>query len=187
MVKDLGEIKSAGAAGVLLREYSLSDAGMLELASAAREIFSDGWLGVHDRAHVALLVDADGVHLGRSSMSSDVVEGISRDRSCLGVSHHVEELKVRSFLGSYRFLAPVFAPRSKPLYGEALGTAVLQEATLKDRTWALGGVTPERVADILSCGVAGVAAIGAIFDGGDVGTSMERLLLCADRAGGCSA
>lgn len=180
MVRDLGEIKAAGATGVLLREYSLPDSSMLELASAAREIFSDGWLGIHDRVHVALLVEADGVHLGGRSMTRPVVEEISSGRAVLGVSHHLEELELESLASSYRFLAPIFAPISKPLYGEALGIAGLQRATLKDRTWALGGVTPPRVSDIMSCGVAGVAAIGAIFDGGDVGGDMERLLVSAE-------
>ena len=180
MVRDLGEIKAAGAAGVLLRECLLPDSSMLELASAARDIFCDGWLGIHDRVHVALLVEADGVHLGGRSMASAVVDEISSGRAVLGVSHHLEELELDSLGSSYRFLSPIFAPTSKPLCGEALGIPGLQRATLKDRTWALGGVTPPRVADIMSCGVAGVAAIGAIFDGGDVGGDMERLLMSAE-------
>ena len=183
LLKDLTDIKAAGAEGVLLREKALPDLELLELAKEAREIFCDGWLGVHDRAHVALLVGADAVHIGRRSLVADVVAGVVGEDMSVGLSQHEPELCVGSIPGSYRFLSPIYAPISKPLDGEELGLSSLARASLKEQTWALGGVTHERLSGLFSTGVAGVAAVGEIFDGRDVGGNMARLLSHAELAG----
>src|SRR5207247_2282344 len=51
---------AAGLQGILLREPDLSDRETLELGRALREaIPSGGWLGLHDRVHLAGACEAD--------------------------------------------------------------------------------------------------------------------------------
>lgn len=177
---DLAEIKAAGAEGVLLREPALCDRDMLELALAAREIFSDGWLGVHDRLHIGQRVSADAVHLSFRSLGPKEAKDLIGASVALGVSHHEEELGDASMLADYRFLSPVFSPSSKTGDRSELGLAALKSATMKGRTWALGGVNERVLAAVLECGPAGVAAIGGVFSDGRPGVNMERLLRAAD-------
>jgi thiamine-phosphate pyrophosphorylase len=180
LLGDLSELKAAGAEGVLLREPALCDRDMLELALAARELFSDGWLGVHDRAHIGRSVCADGVHLGFYSVAPEVAKRLIGESAAIGVSHHEEDLSDSSMLADYRFLSPVFAPVSKAHSLRPLGLAALASASMKDRTWALGGMNAEVSRAVLDCGIAGVAAIGGVFSDGRPGVNMERLLRVAD-------
>ena len=179
MLGELAEIKAAGAEGVLLREPSLCDRDMLDLAFAAREIFSDGWLGVHDRAHIGQSVSADGIHLGYRSLGPEVAKGVVGVEAALGVSHHEEELNDSSMLADYRFISPVFAPTSKASSLSPLGLSALKSASMKSRTWALGGMNADVLRAVLECGPAGVAAIGGVFSEGRPGANMERLLRVA--------
>ena len=56
LIRDLQALRDAGCDGVLLREPGLSDKALHGVASFARDLFVDGWVGLHDRAHIALAV-----------------------------------------------------------------------------------------------------------------------------------
>jgi thiamine-phosphate pyrophosphorylase len=183
LLGDLAEIKAAGAGGVLLREPGLAEGDMLNLATAAREIFQDGWLGIHDRPHVATLVSADAVHLGYRSLRAEVVRALVGPDVAVGVSHHCGEIGDTSMCADYRFLSPVFPPSTKPSGGETLGLVGLRSAEMMNRTWALGGVNAEVMRSVLGCGPAGVAIIGGVFSDGGVGFNMAALLRVAEAYG----
>ena len=176
LLRELSEIKSAGAGGVLLREPSLPDKEMFELASAAREIFHDGWLGVHDRSHVAVSVCADGVHLGYQSLTPEEAKKLLGQKFCVGHSQHAAELNDEAMAADYRFLSPVHPTPSKPDGAQTLGLSGLRLASMLKRTWALGGIGADEVREVLGSGVAGVAAISGVFSGGHVGANMEAML-----------
>jgi thiamine-phosphate pyrophosphorylase len=176
LLRELSDIKSAGAGGVLLREPALPDREMLELARAAREIFHDGWLGVHDRAHVAMSVRADGVHLGYQSLAPEVAKDLLGLEFSVGHSQHAAELNQLTMAADYRFLSPVYPTLSKPAGGQALGLSGLRSASMPERTWALGGIGPDEVREVLACGLAGVAAISGVFSGGRAGSNLEAML-----------
>lgn len=175
-LRELEDVHSAGAMGVLLREPSLNDRDMLELASAAREIFHDGWLGVHDRVHVGAAVSADGIHLGYHSLRPEETERLVGSDVTLGVSHHLDEIEESTMRADYRFLSPVFQATSKPTDGATLGLSRLSSAAMLNRTWALGGMNAQVLNSVLSCGPAGVAAIGGVFAEGRSGKNMEAML-----------
>ena len=179
LVEQLRELERGGAEGVLLREPRLSDADLLTLAKAAREVWPGGWLGVHDRPHVAMAVGADGVHLGYKSLDPKAVKAMLGDEVAVGQSHHSAELSLSAMDADYRFMGPVHATASKEGLLDPLGTAALGEMGLRDRTWALGGIGPREVASVLTTGVAGVAAIGAIFSAEGVSAGVGAMLSAA--------
>ena len=179
-VRVLEDVHAAGAEGLLLREPSLNDRDMLELAIAARGIFHDGWLGVHDRVHIGKVVCADGVHLGFRSLLPAEARLSLGPGVAVGVSHHLDELRDSAMLADYRFLSPVFPTSSKPSAVATLGLSGLSTASMLSRTWALGGVDVEHARAALDCGAAGVAAIGGVFTDGRAGQNMEALLRAAE-------
>ena len=180
LLSALGELKSAGARGVLLREPELTDAELLELATGARELFCDGWLGVADRLHIALAVSADAVHLGFRSMRPVEVRAMELGGLAIGHSQHADELAQTSMMADYRLLGPLHQTASKEGWVEPLGLDALEHLPLASTTWVVGGIGPGEVAPALATGVAGIAAIGAIFHSEDIGRSMAALLSAAE-------
>jgi thiamine-phosphate pyrophosphorylase len=160
---------SRGGSGlaVQLRDPALEAADLLDLGRrlrrATREVGAS--LVVNDRLDLAILVEADGVHLGRRSVSvRDAREGLGPDAWVTCSAHSAEEALANARAGAQAsLLSPIF---SSPGKGEALGLEELGRARqlLGDHdhaVYALGGVDAERVASCLEAGADGVAAIRA--------------------------
>src|SRR5271169_6306033 len=66
----VGEALAAGVKAVQLREKDLPTRELLDLAYAFRKLTArcDAQLFINDRLDIALSVDADGIHLGRSGI-----------------------------------------------------------------------------------------------------------------------
>jgi len=180
LIGDLRSILDAGARGVLIREPQMTDADLLGFARAARELFADGWLGVHDRAHIAMAAGADAVHLGFRSLGLDELASFRSTGFGVGVSHHEPELELEDMRADYRLLGPVHPTPSKAGWAKALGPDALKGMPLARETWAVGGIGFGQVAAVLETGVAGVAAIGSILGSDDPGAGMEAMLEAAE-------
>ncbi|MCZ6597711.1 MAG: thiamine phosphate synthase, partial [Planctomycetota bacterium] len=83
----------AGLRGLLLREAALEDGAFLALARALAALRDehDAWFGVHDRAHIARLVGADGLHLGFRSLAPADVPAAWRAGLAVGLSTHAHD------------------------------------------------------------------------------------------------
>lgn len=176
---DLRRLLAGGGEGVLLREPLLSDKAFLELGLFARELFRGGWLGVHDKVHVALACDADAVHLGYRSLSPAVAKAVGAGSLSVGHSQHAPELGSEEMDADYRLLGPVFPTPSKAGLVDPIGLDCLSSLPMAARTWAVGGVGPKDVAAVLGAGVAGVACIGSVFGEGDPEAGIGLMLEAA--------
>ena len=79
--------------------------------------------------------------------------------------HSHDELVRARHHASYVTFSPIWSPSSKPDEREALGARALEgaaRAVAGVPVYALGGVTPERVAACLEQGASGVAVLGGI-------------------------
>lgn len=126
---------------------------------------------VNDRADVAAAAGADGVHLTTSSLPVAVVRRAFHSEFLIGVSTHSlgEARAARDGGADFVVYGPIFETASKKKYGEALGLTSLAEICAELSpfpVFALGGVTPDKVADCVRSGAAGVAGIG-MFDDAD--------------------
>lgn len=122
---------------------------------------------VNDRADIALLIAADGVHLGRASMSVAQARSLLGPRAWISTSAHsvADVLAAAAAAADAALLSPIFASPGK---GAPLGPAALSQARaalsargLSLTLYALGGVTADNAPDCLAAGAAGVAAIRA--------------------------
>jgi thiamine-phosphate pyrophosphorylase len=154
---------------VQLRDPELPVHELLRLGRSLREITRDLGAGliVNDRVDLALLLEADGVHLGRKSMSIEEARGLLGPGAWVSVSAHsaAEAVESASRGASAALLSPIFASPGKgaPIGIEALreARAGLAEKGLNLRLYALGGVTLENAAACFEAGADGVAAIRA--------------------------
>ena len=157
-----GVVADAGAAGaraVLLRDRDLPDDERAALAADLRAVLDPvgGLLvtagSVAGPAHPA-------VHLAAAEPFPDPRPALV-GRSC----HSAAELaQARAEGCDWAFLSPVFPTASKPGYGPALGVEGF--ARLRPPgppVYALGGVLPEHVPDLLAAGAHGIAVMGPVM------------------------
>lgn len=165
-----GEVLAAGEASVALhlRAPHASGRRMHELAVRLMEVAraAGSLLVVNDRVDVALAAGADGVQLGRRSIAVADARRLVGNAVRIGASvHTVGEARAAVDAGADWLLAgSIFATASHPGQTGA-GTGLISAMTaLGLPVIGIGGVTPERVAEVCGAGAAGVAAIRGIWD-----------------------
>lgn len=153
---------------------------LFELAEALVAAANDNGalLVVNDRVDVALAAGADGVQLGRRSMRVEEARGLVGDGRLVGVSvGSADEARAALAAGAdFLLVGNVYATESHP-GRSGIGRAPLSEmASFGAPTVAIGGVTPERVAEVRAAGARGVAAIRAVWDADDPALAVARFL-----------
>jgi thiamine-phosphate pyrophosphorylase len=168
----------AGLDSILLREPDLSDAATLALGRELRGILGPtGWLGLHDRAHLATAAGADAVHLGWKSLPIPVAREILDPSIAIGFSAHAADDPGAWSQADYIVFGPVFETASKRAHLAPAGVEGLARAVQSTRTpvWALGGITPANAAALASSRCAGIAVRGAVFETPDTAAAVARL------------
>jgi thiamine-phosphate pyrophosphorylase len=154
-------IARGGFEYVQVREKDLSARELLSFVERAIEVTRPRGIKVlvNERADVAMVAGADGVHLPANSIAPSLVpEGLLVGVSCHSVADVVQaEVEGAHFV----VLGPVYDTPSKRAYGAPLGLGVLREASaaVSIPVLALGGVTDALVAECMAAGASGVAAI----------------------------
>ncbi|HEX4574541.1 MAG TPA: thiamine phosphate synthase [Gemmatimonadales bacterium] len=134
-------------------------------------------LVVNDRLDVALAVGAVGVQLGHTSLAP---ADARRLNAAWWIGQSVATLDeadaARAAGADYLLVGPVYPTATHP--GRLpLGLAALDAIVrLGLPVIAIGGVTPERVAELRATGVYGVAAIRALWDASHPATAAQRFV-----------
>jgi thiamine-phosphate pyrophosphorylase len=169
---------AAGVGAVQLREKDLGGRALHARAArlVARCRASGTALLVNDRADVACAVGADGVHLPAAGLPVAAARALLGASSLIGCSvHDAAELPSRA-AADFLLFGPVFDTPAKRAFGPPQGlerlAAVARATSLP--VLAVGGIVPERVADVRRAGAAGVAVIGAILDADDPAAAVAR-------------
>jgi thiamine-phosphate pyrophosphorylase len=172
---------AGGADAIQLREKELADGELLArarwLADACREA---GALSiVNDRADIARLAGADGVHVGQGDLPVGEARRIARANQLVGTSTHNEaELAAAMAAGpDYVAVGPMFATAVKPQYGVS-GPAYARAAIARLEAAgiphvAIGGITSGNVGEVLAVGVRRVAVCRAILEAEDVAAAVR--------------
>jgi thiamine-phosphate pyrophosphorylase len=176
------EALKGGVKAVQLREKDLGTRDLLKMAYCLRELTGryGAKLFINDRVDIALAADADGVHLGGSSMPASAARKAAGEGMLIGVSTHgmTEAEKAVEEGADFITLGPIFATPSKMKYGNPLGTELLREVSAKIPVpvFAIGGINRERVARVLEAGASGVALISAILGSEDIRSNTEEFM-----------
>lgn len=131
---------------------------------------------VNDDVDAALMLGADGVHLGRSD------EGSARAKEhglVLGLSaSSVEEARAREDEADYIGAGPVWDTPSKTDADPAIGLDGLRAicSALGVPVVAIGGIDAANAADCIRAGAAGVAVIRAARDAAKVRAALDAAL-----------
>ena len=148
---------------------------------------------VNDRADVARLAGAGGVHVGQDDLPAAQARAILGPAACVGLSTHTLDQIARGLQEPVDYLAigPVFGTATKATGYEAVGLNMVTDAAaaLKSRGLplvAIGGITLERATDVLLAGATSVAVISDLFTGGDSRARIRQYLerLAGSTSGG---
>lgn len=172
---------AGGADALQLRDKT---AAAQNLCAAATEIHSmarkfGAVFVVNDRVDVALLTGADGAHLGPEDLPVREARRLLPRPAILGVSAgSVEEAKKALREGAdYLGVGPIFATRTKPDAGEAIGVdrlaAIVKSVPIP--VVGIGGIDHENVAAVIAAGAAGAAVVSAIVSAGDMAVAARAL------------
>lgn len=183
-VERLLAVAEPGRVVVQLRDRRLSARQRLAIGRDLRES-TRRWqqlLSVNDRVDLALLLEADGVHLGEQSLLASTVRGWVGGRLRITRASHEPAIVGDDAAVDGWLLSPVFAPRKgKPALGSeglACAQAELRARGSQAALYALGGVDPEQARHCQSLGI-GVAVIGAAFEPADPAPLLDALGILA--------
>ncbi|GAC1666092.1 MAG: thiamine phosphate synthase [Candidatus Acidiferrum sp.] len=167
---DCGEkLIDAGVRLVQYRDKNASPAKMLKVSRELKELFEPRGVTffVNDRADVAALSGAAGVHVGQDDLEAErarVTVGMQR---FVGIStHNLEQFKCAAASSAdYIAIGPIFATATKSNPGPVVGIELLREVRSLTRKLivAIGGITLERAAEVIAAGANSVAVIGDIL------------------------
>ncbi|HWF43912.1 MAG TPA: thiamine phosphate synthase [Candidatus Kapabacteria bacterium] len=173
---------SGGATIIQLRDKNLPSNELLRIAKIIRELTSQysACFIVNDRGDVAMAVGADGVHLGQDDLPLAETRKLLGDSAIIGVScGSVEEAQDAEREGaSYIGFGHMYPTSSKQ---KLTPQRTLRELTLVANAVAIpviaiGGITADRIAELLAAGATGVAAIGAICNAIDPEAATRNLM-----------
>lgn len=161
------EAVDGGADVIQLREKELDDRTLLQRARGIRHLTRR--LGalfiVNDRPDIAILAEADGVHLGQEDISLQEARRLLGPDALIGVSTHDLAQLQRAVLdgASYVGIGPVF-PSGTKSFETLAGVDYVRQAMASTSlpAFALGGITLENVSSVVAAGAQRLAVSQAI-------------------------
>jgi len=185
---DAGKLESLAsslvAAGVdvlQLRDKALDDRALLEraraLCRAARG--TETLTIINDRPDLAVLAEADGVHVGQEELSVADARRVIGPDALVGVSTHsvVQAQQAERDEADYIGVGPTFSSDTKQ-FSAIAGIALLSEVApvIRLPAFAIGGITSGNLSQVLSAGFCRVAVSGAVMKASDPAEAARRLL-----------
>lgn len=176
----------AGADCVQLREKGLADRELLDRAIQLVELAKRYETAsrprpaviINDRPDVAVMSQADGVHLGHDDVPADRVRAFLGGRLVIGASTHtMREARAARDFADYCGVGAIFATATK--HRKPSGLAYLKQFVAKyphQPHLAIGGITPQNVSQVIDAGARGVA-VSSVVCGATKPSAVVRKLL----------
>jgi thiamine-phosphate pyrophosphorylase len=171
----------AGVHIVQLREKELTDRRLLERARLTREwTRKAGALFImNDRPDIALLAEADGVHVGQDEITVRDARRILGPDRLVGVStHNIEQARQAVLDGAdYIGVGPVFPSKTKE-FRQFAGLDFVRQVANEIRlpAFAIGGINLDNLDLVIAAGAERVAVSAAICSAPDSGAIAEEIL-----------
>ncbi|MCC7104805.1 MAG: thiamine phosphate synthase [Chloroflexi bacterium] len=182
LLERLGAALGAGARVVQFRNKRVERGRFLREAAAVQEACrsSDALFIVNDAVEVAMLLKADGVHIGQEDLPPAAVRSLVGDEMLIGlsVSYPWEaEAAAREGIVDYLGVGAMYTTGTKPA-AEYGGLELLEEVRRQTRLplVAIGGIDVELAAPVFERGADLVAVVSAVFSTAESGLAVKALL-----------
>lgn len=181
LLRVAGPLVDAEVHMLQLRDKQLDDRDLLARARLLRSLTrgTETLFIVNDRPDIAVLADADGVHVGQEELSVKDARAIVGPERLVGVStHSIEQARAAVLDGAnYIGVGPTFASHTKQFEsfpGVALLRAVAAEIRLP--AFAIGGISPKHLDEVLATGIERVAVSSAVVAAADPAGAAREFL-----------
>lgn len=187
-LEQTAELLRVGVTFIQLREKELSSGYFLQDAANAVELAhkSGALIIINDRADIAIISGADGVHLGQNDLPPAVARKLMGTKAIIGLStHNIDQVKIAlNEPVDYITFGPVFPTGTKPDLDPITGLDALTEArrlAADIPLVAIGGINAENLRSVIDTGVDSAAVISAVLVPPDqIAHNTEKLLLIAN-------
>lgn len=147
-------------------------------------------LFINDYWQLAIKHQAYGVHIGQEDLDIADLDAIKQAGLRLGVSTHdqMELQRAKALRPSYIALGHIFPTTTKDMPSKPQGLKALKhqvEQTPDFPTVAIGGISLERVSDVIATGVGSVALVSAITKASDWQKVTRKLLELVEGKSSC--
>lgn len=173
------EALKGGVTMLQLREKNASGKEFLEKAIKLRELtkkYNVKFI-INDRVDIAMLCDADGVHVGQSDIPANKVRELIGEDKIVGVSARTveEALTAKENGADYLGVGAMFTTRTK-LDAKSVSIEKLKE--IKERVElplvAIGGLSLSNIDKLKECNVDGYAVVSAILGAENIKLECEK-------------
>jgi len=171
-------------AGVRIMQLRLKDATSRDFLAAARAISQlchrrDAIFIVNDRIDIAMLSDADGVHLGQNDIALETGRELLGPDKIIGISTSNVELARAAEAGGADYIGfgPMYPGGLKNIkQGRGLDGLAQVRAAVKLPIVAIGGITEAAVPEILAAGANAAAIITDVVKASDIAAKIKSIL-----------
>lgn len=175
------EMIRAGIKLIQYREKDLSIKERYEECCTIRELTREAgvFFIVNDHIDIALLVGADGVHIGQDDIPISEVRKILGDDKIIGLSTHspVQAEKAVADGADYIGVGPIFKTQTKVNVCDPVGFSYLEwvNNNIKIPYVAIGGIKEHNLPEILKRGASSVALVSEITGNPDIPNKVKQL------------
>ena len=176
-------VKAMIEGGIKIIQYRDKTKSIKEKVKEAREIRElckrNGVIFiVNDHVDIAILVDADGVHIGQDDMDPSDVRKLIGDNKIIGLSTHSEEQGMKAYLNpdvDYIGIGPIFPTTTKDTAPVGLGYLEYAVKNLHLPFTAIGGIKEHNLHEIISRGAKNVCLVSDIVGADNITEKVKDL------------
>jgi thiamine-phosphate pyrophosphorylase len=183
-------------AGVRLLQYRNKSASTRDLFESSKKLASllspvGVRFVVNDRADVAALAGADGVHVGQEDLEVEAARSFVGPGKLVGIStHNMEQFRLAAASSAdYIAVGPVFSTSTKENPDPVVGIDFLRRVRqlTEKPIVAIGGITLNRAAEVIGTGANSVAVTSDILLAPDPAKRAKQFLNLLDAANHAAA
>ena len=175
-----------GVTMIQLREKKAPLHRVLSEGRALRELCRERGVPflVNDRVDVAMLLEADGVHVGQDDIPYADARRLLGDVAIIGVSAGTPEEAAKAIDdgADYLGVGAVYATGTKADAGAPIGTELIRGIRSKSAIpiVGIGGITADNAMNVIDAGADGIAVVSAITRAADPRAAASALRRIAD-------
>ena len=178
-----GKLLESGVRVIQYREKDKKAGAMLEDCLAIRDMTrrAGATFIVNDHVDLAILADADGVHLGQEDLPPHAVRRLLGPEKIIGLSTHGPgQARAAQSSGAVDYIGvgPIFATATKKDVCEPVGLEYLRYVIEKIELpfVAIGGIKEHNVAQVRECGARTICMVTEIVGAEDIPARVRSLL-----------
>ena len=177
----LAAVIDAGVGMVQLRDRTLTDRELVRSARLFAEICRENGalFIVNDRIDVAMLVGADGVHVGQDDVHPDEVRRLAGQDFIVGLSTHSAQQLDEANLTSadYVGVGPIHETPTKP-GRPPVGLDLVRYASTASRKhfFAVGGIDPTNADAVVAAGARALSVVRSVAHADDPVAAVRALM-----------